>query len=69
MPELKTDRAAEQFVAHGDLTQCDISAMQPTRFEYAAKEAWIIMRLPGELLAAIKRAAMMCARNGHAFWH
>ena len=56
-------------MAHGDLTQCDISAMQPTRFEYAAKEAWIIMRLPGELLAAIKRAAMMCARNGHAFWH
>ena len=57
LPKLKTDRAAERFVADGDLTQFDLSAMTPTHFEFAPKEARINMRLPGELLAAVKRAA------------
>jgi predicted DNA binding CopG/RHH family protein len=57
LPRLKTDRDAEQFVADSDLTRYDLSPMKATQFEFAAKEARINMRLPGELLSAVKRAA------------
>lgn len=57
LPRLKTDRDAEQFVAASDLTRYDLSPMKETQFEFAAKEARINMRLPGELLSAVKRAA------------
>ncbi len=58
LPRLKTDAAAERFVADSDLTQYDLSALKPMRFEFAPKEARInSMRLPGELLSAVKRAA------------
>lgn len=57
LPRLKTDRQAEQFVANGDLTQYDLSPLKVAQFEFSAKEARINMRLPGELLKAVKRAA------------
>ncbi len=57
LPRLKTDDQAERFVAASDLTQFDLSALKPTQFEFAPKEARINMRLPGELLSAVKRAA------------
>ena len=57
LPRLKTDPAAEQFVAWSDLTRYDLSPLKATQFEFAAKEARINMRLPGELLRAVKRAA------------
>jgi predicted DNA binding CopG/RHH family protein len=57
LPRLKTDAEAERFVADSDLTQYDLSALKPTRFEFAPKEARINMRLPWELLSAVKRAA------------
>jgi predicted DNA binding CopG/RHH family protein len=57
LPRLKTDLEAEQFVAGSDLTRYDLSALKTTQFEFAAKEARINMRLPGELLSAVKRAA------------
>jgi predicted DNA binding CopG/RHH family protein len=57
LPRLKTDLEAEQFVASSDLTRYDLSVLKTTQFEFAAKEARINMRLPGELLSAVKRAA------------
>jgi predicted DNA binding CopG/RHH family protein len=57
LPRLKTDRQAEQFIARSDLTQFDLTSLKSTHFEFAAKEARINMRLPGELLSAVKRAA------------
>lgn len=57
LPRLKTDSQAERFVADSDLTQFDLSALKPMRFEFSPKEARINMRLPGELLSAVKRAA------------
>ena len=57
LPRLKSDRAAERFVSRADLTAYDLVDLKPTRFEFALKEARINMRLPGELLAAVKRAA------------
>jgi predicted DNA binding CopG/RHH family protein len=57
LPRLKTDLKAEQFVSGSDLSRYDLSALKATQFEFAAKEARINMRLPGELLSAVKRAA------------
>jgi predicted DNA binding CopG/RHH family protein len=57
LPGLKTDRQAERFVADSDLTHYDLSSLKAAQFEFAPKEARINMRLPGELLSAVKRAA------------
>jgi predicted DNA binding CopG/RHH family protein len=56
-PELASDAAAEAFVAEADLTDFDWSDMKGVRFEFAAKDARINMRLPADLLAAVKRRA------------
>ncbi len=61
LPRLKTDRAAEAFVAKSDLTQYDLSGMQLVRFELAPKAARVNMRLPAGLLKAVKATA---ARRG-----
>lgn len=58
IPQFASDKAAEKFVAEADLSEYDLSDMKPVRFEFAAKDARINMRLPAELLAAVKvRAA------------
>lgn len=57
LPTLKTDRQAARFVDQSDLTQFDLSSLRPTRFEFAPKEARINMRVPGQLLDAVKVAA------------
>lgn len=57
LPSPKTDQAAADFVEQADLTQFDLRPMQPTQFEFAAKEARVNMRLPEELLSAVKAAA------------
>lgn len=57
LPIAKTDRQAASLVKRADLTQYDLSAMRPMRFEFEAKEARVNMRLPGKLLDAIKLAA------------
>jgi len=56
-PKFDTDEAAEAFVATADLTEYDWSDMKPVRFEFAAKDARINMRLPADLLAAVKARA------------
>ena len=57
LPLLKTDKEAERFVAESDLTQFDLSVLKSMQFEFAPKEARINMRVPSELLNAVKRAA------------
>lgn len=57
LPNLASDEAAATFVAEADLTDYNLSKLKPVRFEFAAKEARVNMRLPGELLAAVKSAA------------
>ncbi len=61
LPRLRSDRAAERFVAQTDLTQYDLSDMKDKRFEFAPKAARINMRLSPDLLKAIKATA---ARSG-----
>ncbi len=56
-PALESDAAAEAFVVEADLSTFDWSDMKPIRFEFAAKDARINMRLPAHLLAAVKARA------------
>lgn len=57
MPSLRSDAAAERFVATANLTEYDLSGFKPMRFEIAPKEAALNMRLPGALLEAVKAKA------------
>ena len=57
LPIQRTDRAAASFVGRADLSRYDLSAMRPVRFEFAPKSARLNMRLPENLLAAVKDAA------------
>ena len=61
LPKLRTDKEAEDFVAHADLTQYDLGGMKTVQFEFAPKAARVNMRLPADLLNAVKSTA---ARRG-----
>lgn len=56
-PTFESDADAERFVHTADLSQYDFSDMKPTRFEFAAKAARVNMRLPVQLLDAVKASA------------
>ena len=57
LPAVRTDRRATSFVRDADLTRYDLSGLRPVRFEFAPKSARLNMRLPEDLLAAVKDAA------------
>jgi predicted DNA binding CopG/RHH family protein len=57
LPRFRSDKEAEDFVAKADLTDYDLSAMRPMRFEFQAKTERVNMRLPPQLLAAVRTAA------------
>jgi predicted DNA binding CopG/RHH family protein len=52
-----TDEAAERFVETADLSEYDLSAFEPVRFEFEPKSAQLILRLPRSLLEAVKARA------------
>jgi predicted DNA binding CopG/RHH family protein len=54
MPSVRSDAAAERFVATADLSQYDLSGFKPLRFEIEPKSAALNMRLPAALLDAVK---------------
>ena len=57
MPSLKSDADAQQFVATADLSKFDLSGFKPMRFEFEPKVAALNMRLPQNLLDAVKLKA------------
>jgi predicted DNA binding CopG/RHH family protein len=57
LPRLRTDKAAEDFVAKSDLTDYDLSNMRVVRFEFEPKTERVNMRLPRTLLDAVKARA------------
>ncbi|MEM7072496.1 MAG: CopG family antitoxin [Pseudomonadota bacterium] len=57
LPILDSDQAAERFVAEADLTQFDLSAMRPMRFEFEKKSTRTNIRMPQSLLDAVKAQA------------
>ena len=61
LPRLKSDRAAEEFVAKADLAGYDLSDFRRVRFEFQPKAKRISMRIPASLLKAVRTAA---ARRG-----
>ena len=56
VPKLKTDKAAERFLAQ-DLSKLDFSQFKPVRFEFEKKDEQINMRVPRPLLLALKERA------------
>ncbi len=59
LPALLTDEAAERFIDTADLSEYDLSGFRPMRFEFAPKDERVNMRLPRELLAAVKAQAKL----------
>jgi len=57
LPVLKTDEEAERFVDEADLSEYDLSGFQPVHFEFQRKAASIHLRLPQQLLEAVKKRA------------
>ena len=57
MPSLRSDEAAERFVATADLSAYDLSGFEPMHYELAPKSAALHMRLPAPLLEAVKAKA------------
>ena len=53
VPKLKTDRAAETFLAQ-DLSGLDFSQFKAVRFEFEKKDAQLNMRLPASMVRALK---------------
>ena len=57
LPAFKSDRAAEQFVDKADLSQYDLSGGEFVRFELKPKDKSVNLRLPGQLLDAVRSRA------------
>ena len=57
LPRLRSDKEAEDFVEKADLTEYDLSAMRPIRFEFQTKSERINMRVPRQLLEAVRSSA------------
>jgi predicted DNA binding CopG/RHH family protein len=57
IPDFKTDAEAEAFVESADLSQYDLSGFKPVRFEFQPKSERVNMRLPADLLEAVRREA------------
>ncbi len=57
IPTFKTDAEAERFVETADLSEFDLSGAKPARFEFEKKTARVNMRLPENLLDAVKSRA------------
>ena len=57
MPSLVSDADAERFVDTADLSQYDLSGFKQMNFEFAPKSAAMHMRLPQNLLDALKAKA------------
>jgi predicted DNA binding CopG/RHH family protein len=57
IPTFRTDKEAEDFVATADLTEYDLSGGQVMRFEMKRKDKSVNLRLPEQLLEAVRRRA------------
>ena len=57
LPRFKSDKDAEEFVDKADLSEYDISGMRPVRFEFQPKSERVNMRLPRQLLEAVRASA------------
>ena len=56
VPNLTTDEAAEAFLEQ-DLSDLDFGQFKPAQLEFARKDARLIMRVPQQMLDAVKQHA------------
>ena len=56
-PDFKSDAEAEAFVDTADLSEYDFSQFKPVQFEFQAKTERVNMRLPADLLKAVRSKA------------
>jgi predicted DNA binding CopG/RHH family protein len=59
IPTFKNDVEAERFVATSDLTQYDLRRARAVQFEFEPKASQLNMRLPVNLLDAVKQRAKL----------
>ena len=57
LPTLPSDEAAENFVSSADLSSYDLSGFKHVKFEFEPKAASLNVRLPQNLLDALKAKA------------
>ena len=57
LPSLTNDAQAQYFVSEANLSHYDLSGFKPTRFEFEPKAAALNLRLPQNLLDALKLKA------------
>lgn len=57
LPVLTTDAEAEAFVDTADLSEYDLSEMVPMQFELKRKDKSVNLRLPEQLLDAVRKRA------------
>ncbi len=57
MPTLRSDVDAQKFVDTADLSTYDLSGFKPAQFEFEPKAAALNIRLPQNLLDALKLKA------------
>ncbi len=57
IPTFKTDKEAEDFVETADLSEYDLTGGQIVRFELKRKDKPVTLRLPSELLDAVRARA------------
>ncbi len=59
LPTFKSDAEAEKFVEEADLTEYDLSKGHGMRFEFEEKNKQINMRMPENLIEAVKAKAKL----------
>ena len=57
LPTFRSDKEAEDFVDHADLSEYDLSGGQFVRFELKRKDKQINIRMPEDMLDAVKARA------------
>lgn len=57
LPRFRSDKDAEEFVDNADLSRYDLSGMRTVRFEFQPKSERVNMRLPRQLLEAVRASA------------
>jgi predicted DNA binding CopG/RHH family protein len=57
LPSLPSDEAAEDFVSTADLSSYDLTGFKHAKFEFQPKAAALNLRLPQNLLNALKAKA------------
>ncbi|MFZ2556033.1 MAG: CopG family antitoxin [Minisyncoccia bacterium] len=57
IPRLLSDKQAENFLEHADLSEYDLSGFKKVHFEFEPKSLAVSVRLPEKLYAVVKKKA------------